>query len=252
MARDPIKTARAAEVTAYIDGSDLVRLRSIVETVTARHAHELESITSVTLPFAQPRLIVLLVFSPSALQTWSVYKAIEPAIIEKVNLICLRVTELFQLGLPCPDATLQGLPEWIASTGSVLWGADLRAHLPVGKRDEPRLAYQLELAQSCRHRIIERLMRNAYDDLHTYLGRERTLLAYTALLQRGIWRVHPGTLQQHFRDAYPDQDLKTNETEWQSVQARARLAAADEQKHLAYKAVWLFERFLRELWRHAS
>ena len=72
-----------------------------------------------------------------------------------------------------------------------------------------------------------------------------------ALLERGIWQVYPVTIQRRFIETFPDVELQSNISEFNSLWTQMREAGPDRQKTLAYRAAWLFEVFLRLLWKHA-
>jgi hypothetical protein len=133
----------------------------------------------------------------------------------------------------------------------VLWGRDVRHEIPCDHSRTRLLACQLDQMQSSRHRVISLLLKNAYFKLQGYLARQRVILMVNALLERGIWQIYPLTVQRRFIETFPDVELQSNISEFNTLWTRMREAGLDGQKTLAYRTAWLFEVFLRSLWKHA-
>jgi hypothetical protein len=105
--------------------------------------------------------------------------------------------------------------------------------------------------QSSRYRIINLLLNGSYFKVQESLVRQRAILMVSALLERGIWEVYPLNLQRRFTEAFPDVDFQDNILEFNGLCAGMRNAARFKQKTLAYRETWLFEKFLRLMWKHA-
>ena len=226
-------------------------LMAFVDRLHQRYASDLDSVVHFSLPFGQLQQATLAVLPNSAQDLLSAYSDAGLELLNKTDVMCLRSNELYQLGLPSPDLAMVTAPYWIRATGGVLWGRDVRHEIPCDHSHSRLLACQLDQMQSSRHRIINLLLKNAYLKLQVYLARQRAMLMVSALLERGIWQVYPITVQRRFIETFPDVELQGNILEFNAVCAGMRDAGRDEQKTLAYRAAWLFEVFLRLLWKQA-
>jgi hypothetical protein len=224
---------------------------AFVDRLHKRYASDLDSVVHFSLPFGQLQQATLAVLPNSAQDLLSAYRDAGLDLLNKTDVMCLRSNELYQLGLPSPDLAMVTAPYWIRATGRVLWGRDVRHEISCDHSHSRLLACQLDQMQSSRYRIINLLLKNAYLRLQVYLARQRAMLMVSALLERGIWQVYPITVQQRFIETFPDVELQGNIVEFNAVCAGMRDAGRDEQKTLAYRAAWLFEVFLRLLWKHA-
>lgn len=216
---------------------------------TARSA--VESIVSFPLPFFRDSVLVCL---PDDLPSGSNVSAeLFARISTNLELFCLRRSEIYQLALPNPwEPQTLSMPFWIRHTGVVLQGSDIRPAVPV-HRDYGRLfANYLEITthRIRNHFILELLVWKEYETLQNGLERHRRLLMMVALLAKGIWRVHPDTVYDQFLEAYPREVFHRNVAA--AGEARAGLHHSADQQSLAYRSVWLFERFLHELWKECK
>jgi hypothetical protein len=207
---------------------------------------DLESLLHFYLPFGIPKHGLLVVVDMSTARISMAYKQVGLDALRHMNVICVRRSELFQLSLPSPDAAAFSLPYWIKETGHLLWGRDVRPEIPFPKSNRQLLAYHIDWIHASRHRILSYLVQRRYSDLKRYLRRERTLLICTALLQRQVWRVYPETVAKQFAGTYADPDLERNIREF-SLVSRMQSDCDEEQRRLAHKCVWLFERFVTRL-----
>ena len=226
-------------------------LMAFVDRLHQRYASDLDSVVHFSLPFGQLQQATLAVLPNSAQDLLSAYSDAGLELLNKTHVMCLRSNELYQLGLPSPDLAMVTAPYWIRATGGVLWGRDVRHEVPCDHSHSRLLACQLDQMQSSRYRIISLLLKNAYLKLQVYLARQRAMLMVSALLERGIWQVYPMTVQRRFIETFPDVELQGNILEFNAVCAGMRDAGRDERKTLAYRAAWLFEVFLRLLWKQA-
>lgn len=226
-------------------------LTAFVDRLHKRYASDLDSVIHFSLPFSRSQQATLAVLSNSVPDLLHPYIDAGSDLLNKTDVVCLRSNELFQLGLPGPDLAMVTAPYWIRSTGKVLWGRDVRHEIPCDHSHTRLLACQLDQMQSSRHRIISFLLKNAHLKLQAYLARQRLILMVNALLERGIWQVYPVTIQRRFIETFPDVELQSNISEFNSLWTQMREAGPDRQKTLAYRAAWLFEVFLRLLWKHA-
>lgn len=231
------------------DSTDL--LMAFVDRLHQRYASKLDSVIHFSLPFSQLQQATLAVLSNSATDLLPAYREAGLDLLTKTDLICLRSNELQQLGLPAPDLAMVTAPYWIRATGKVLCGRDVRHEIPCDHLHTRLLACQLDQMQSSRHRVISLLLKNAYLRLQAYLARQRVILMVNALLEQGIWEIYPNTVQQRFIETFPDVELQSNISETNALWTQMREAELHKQKTLAYRAAWLFEVFLRLLWKYA-
>lgn len=217
---------------------------------TARStASQLESIVSFPLPFFRDSVLVCVADDLADANgfTAELFDRISPSL----ELFCLRRSEIYQLALPNPwEPQTLSLPFWIRHAGVVLLGIDIRPAVPVHRDYSRVFANYLEITT---HRIrnqfiLELLVRKEYETLQSGLDRHRRLLMMVALLAKGIWRVHPSTVDVQFLEAHPRDAFRSNLAA--AGEARVGLNhSANLQGTLAYRSVWLFECFLRELWK---
>lgn len=226
-------------------------LMAFVDRLHKRYPSDLHSVVHFSLPFGRSQQATLAVLANSVQDLLSAYSDAGLDLLKKTDVMCLRSNELYQLGLPSPNVASVTAPYWIRATGRVLWGCDVRHEIPCDHSHSRLLACQLDQMQSSRQHIISLLLKNAYLKLQVYLARQRAMLMVSALLERGIWQVYPITVQRRFIETFPDVELHGNILEFNAVCAGMRDAGRDEQKALAYRAAWLFEVFLRLLWKHA-
>lgn len=226
-------------------------LMAFVDRLHKRYASSLDSVIQFPLPFSQLQQATLVVLANSVSDLLPVYADAGFDLLNKTDVVCLRSNELHQLGLPSPDLAMVTASYWIRDTGTVFWGRDVRHEIPCDHSHTRLLACQLDQMQSTRHRVISFLLKNAYLRLQSYLARQRVILMVNALLERGVWRTYPNTVQQQFIETFPDNELQSNISEFNTLWSRMREAELDGQKTLAYRTAWLFEVFLRLLWKHA-
>ena len=226
-------------------------LMAFVDRLHQRYASRLDSVVHFSLPFSELQQATLAVLSDSSTDLLPAYRDAGLDFLTKTDLVCLRSNELHQLGLPGPDLAMVTAPYWIRATGKVLWGRDVRHEIPCDHSHTRLLACQLDQMQSSRHRAISLLVKNAYLRLQAYLARQRVVLMVNALLEQGIWDIYPMTVQQRFIETFPDIELQNNISEFNALWTKMRAAELDKQKPLAYRTAWLFEVFLRLLWKHA-
>lgn len=175
-----------------------------------------------------------------------VYEALWRHIVHEDGLICLRVSELENLGLPGPVVTTASIPYWVRETGRTLYGADLLPRITIVSRAR-LLAYHVDRVHSSRHRILNFLIRKEYAALDAYLAKERQSLMYAALYARSLWHVSPQTLAREFTATYADAELCKTTRDSEAISEELRRTLCSGQRALAYKAVWLFENFLVQL-----
>jgi hypothetical protein len=226
-------------------------LMAFVDRLHTRYASNLDSVIHFTLPFGHLQQATLVVLASSTSDLLPAYIDAGSDLLNKTDVVCLRSNELHQLGLPSPDLAMVTAPYWIRATGRVLWGRDLRHEIPCDHSHTRLLACQLDQMQSTRHRVISFLLKNAYLKLQGYLARQRAILMVNALLELGIWQTYPATVQHRFVETFPDVELQSNISEFNTLWTRMREAEVDKQKALAYRTAWLFEVFLRLLWKQA-
>lgn len=216
-----------------------------------RYASDLVSVVYFSLPFGQRQHATLAVVPNSAPDLMPAYTDAGLDLLNITDVVCLRSNELYQLGLPGPDLAMVTAPYWIRATGRVLWGRDVRREIPCDHSHSRLLACQLDQVQSSRYRIISLLVNSSYFKVQASLVRQRAILMVSALLERGIWQVYPLNLQRRFTETFPDVEFQDNILEFNALCAEMRNAARFRQKTLAYRETWLFEVFLRLMWKHA-
>jgi hypothetical protein len=172
-----------------------------------------------------------------------------------VNTICVRASELFEVCLPdpaVPDAF--SASSWFKHEGRVLWGGDPRPLIPGYRHTHRLLAFHLEATvhRTRNHVILARLTADRYSDLIHDLSSTRRSIMTTALVARRIWRVHADSLVDEFLRRYPDRELADNAAEFEALRASHAAASSTDLRRMGHRAAWLFESFVRALWRHAS
>jgi hypothetical protein len=196
---------------------------------------------------------MLVAVSSSTRNLWHAYRAAALPGFRRIQVVCLRTSELYQLALPNPDPVISGISHWLRNEGWVLAGRDLRDEIPLNSRQSRLLGYQLDRFQAERHRILASLLDRRYDDLIAHLHRRRQMLAYSALLSKHIWQIYPHTIDRQFADAYDDGDLVLNTCEWRQTAREYSVAFTEYQRRaLAFRLVWVYETLIRALWRHVE
>ena len=205
-------------------------------------------------PFLDDGLLITL--NDNADDFVGVATAMRRLVPKRLSPICLKRSELYQLTMPNPYAFALSTPYWVRNAGRLLWGDDIRPEVPLYRHPDRLLAFHLEktIHRTRNHLILALLAADRHRDIHIGLGRERAQLMATALLAKNIWEVYPATISQTFLDAYNTKDLRTILTDSNKllVEAQGGRPSPHMQKHSAYRAVWLFEMFIRELWRYAK
>lgn len=222
----------------------------VVAKLRARGERDLHAIVQFSHPFSKALEVLLVVLVAEARSLVWVYEELWHEIVDKDGLLCLRVSELAQLGLPGPVVTMASLPYWVKATGRLLYGVDVRDEISVAPCTN-LLRYHLDRVRSSRDQILHFLVKQKYRALDAHLVTERHSLLYAALFSRGIWDVSPDSLAQAFTAACADAALRERLGELNALSETLARTPDGEQKALAYKAVWLFETFLLQLstWR---
>ena len=211
----------------------------------------LESIVFTPLPFFKDLLLVIL-FPETSIKPVQVLAELMLDLPETISPLCINGNELYRLSLPSPYALETfSMPFWIRGAGKILWGSDIRPRVPLCRLFPRFLGYHLEVAthQLRNHVVLRSLTRREYLPLYTGLKRQMALIMVTALLSKGIWEVYPNTLVGRFCEAYSSPIFLEIMTSFDHLQKELSAEPIQIQKAVALRAVWLFESFLRGLWR---
>lgn len=248
------------------DGGQLLEIHAGVHDNRARHisqhlAHqlrdEIESILYYPHPFCNGGIVV--VFRSEVRDPESVVDAITKAfrfIPPDLSLHCLRADELFELALPAftwlhvVNRRLL-LPFWLKYRGVLLYGNDIRAQLPEPPDPNVLLALHIETCVHFlrNHGILGLLMRNEYLQLIRRLNWQMKCLMTTALLVYGEWDVTIEQVPLRFAWRYQNEKLLSTAFKLNYLMSIKNSTDAEQCRDAAYEAVWLFERFVRELRR---
>lgn len=160
------------------------------------------------------------------------------------DLLWLQRSDLWQLAVPNPIAVHTfPLPYYIREEGKVLYGEDLRAHVPCLRR--PASLLRAHIAASLLWVrgpfILSCLLDGREGRLRAGLKRERLLLMQTALLAKRIWKVSPDTISEIFREAYPQTQIRSLLDELESRQGGTTIESD------SIETVWLHERLIQKL-----
>ncbi len=227
----------------------------VLSLITSRFEPKLVSLVRFPRPFLGDGLLITL--NDNADDFVGLATAIRRLAPKRLSAICLKRSELYQLAMPNPYAieTLS-TPYWVRNAGTLLWGDDIRSEVPLYKHPNRLLAFHLEktIHRTRNHFILALLAADRYRDIHVGLARKRTQLMATALLAKSIWEVYPSTISQIFLDAYNTKDFRDILTDSNKLllEAQGGRPSPSWLKHSAYRSVWLFEMFIRGLWRYAK
>lgn len=246
------RRASAADPNAI---PDWPRIRGAVRHLARTFEHELESVVHSPSPrspvYAHQLLIVL---ADGSRDVSRVVVEANRRLPPGVNTVCVRRSELFETCLPDPAAPdAFAVSSWFRHEGRVLWGTDPRSLIPAYRHTHRLLAFHLEATvhRTRNHVILARLADERYADLIEDLSRTRRSIMTTALVARGMWRVEADVLAERFLERYPDGDLADNVADFEAIRTGVDAAPPAALRTLAYQAAWLFETFVRALWRHA-
>ena len=216
---------------------------AVAQNLTSRYPDQLSSILAYPHPFTAGGLIII--WQDEAEPWLNLVAAVQMSVPPQFSRHCLRKSELSQLSQPnlfAPPLQISErvhLPYYLHHHGHVLFGNDVRQAIqPVA----PQLALAGHL-EGCldylrRYGILTLLMQDKYAELQGMLEHEMRYLMATALLLHGEWEVVFDTLPDQFHPYFPAE----YET-WAMVNDGSTAVT----KQSAYKSVWLFEQFLRQL-----
>jgi len=221
-------------------------LQDLLDWTARSAASQVESIVSFPLPFFRDSVLVCVAddFPDATDFSAELFARTSP----DLELFCLRRSEIYQLALPNPwEPQTLSMPFWIRHAGVVLQGGDILPDVPVHRNYGRLVANYLEITthRIRNHFILELLVRKEYETLQNGLARHGRLLMMVALLAKGIWRVYPGNVYDQFLEAYPREIFHRNVAA--AGEARTGLHHSADRQSVAYRSVWLFECFLREL-----
>ncbi|HJT25946.1 MAG TPA: hypothetical protein VJ784_00955 [Pyrinomonadaceae bacterium] len=169
-------------------------------------------------------------------------------------LYCLRRSELFELSLPVYSWVYLvnrhvHMAYWLKYEGQVLFGSDIRAQLEL---PNPHLMLASHIGVSTHYLrsgiILDGLQHKRYLELIETLKQQIKMLMATALLLHGQWNVTAETVADQFEHSFPDPELKQIWSEFRRLMPARR----DDEHWSAFEAVWLFERFIKQLRRYAQ
>lgn len=220
-----------------------------VDRLHERYGTDLESIVQFSFPFSNAGRVLLVVLSARAKRLWWAYEELWQADVRDDGVLCLRASELRNLGLPGPVVTTVSMPYWLRETSQTLYGADVSHRVSVTPRQGRLLSYHIDRVQSSRHRIIEFLIRKDYEALDAYLAHERRSVMYASLFSQDQWRVFPDTVESQFMATCANTELRENVVLAAAASQELRRTLDPARRDPAHRSVWLFEKFLLGLSR---
>src|ERR1700722_8075563 len=123
-----------------------------------RFGDRIRAVIFYRLPFNVRGYSLLVVVGGSVTTISKVYQFLGPDNLKKLDTICLREYDLFQLALPSPDMSALSRPYWIKEDGIVVFGEDLRHLIPVYANAHRLLGYHLDWIGASRHHLLACLM----------------------------------------------------------------------------------------------
>jgi hypothetical protein len=226
-------------------------IRQFVLRLSNAHGSKIESILHYSHPFSKGGLIII--FKDDAGLYQDLVADVQNCDPEGITLHTLRRSELIELSLP----GLPGYPHiafYAKYKGDVVFGCDLRAEIM-----EPRESYLMLEATidtyACwwrDHIILKQLAQEEYLSLIQIIHKGIHQLMAMALLRYGEWDINVGTLEERFRELYPDTQMKETWEAFREIREKTGDRDKDALRSDAFEAVWLFESFLRQLRRYAS
>jgi len=242
--------------TEHLTLTDRARAEKVRFTarLIARLRPKLESVMYYPHPFTRGGFVIVFKNEIKGLidSIAEVYRCIPPP---DLSIHCLRRSELFELALP----GLPLLPHYVSENlhlglalrhkGTVLYGLDLRAEIPVRKDFGVLLANHLEgcMMQQRAHCLLTWLQQRQYLLLIDQVDRQFRYLMGTALLAHDVWDIQMETLPEQFAQYFCDQPVMKTWGLFDHL--RSTLYSDNQPDHhaAAFEAVWLLERFLGEL-----
>jgi len=242
-----------AENLTFTDRTRAEKVRFTAR-VIARLRPKLESVMHYPHPFTRGGFVIVFKNEVEELidSIAEVYQCVPPP---DLSIHCLRRSELFELALP----GLLLIPHYVSENlhlglqlrhkGTVLYGLDLRAEIPIRKDFGVLLANHIEdcMMQQRAHCLLTWLQQRQYLLLIDQVDRQFRYLMGTALLAHDVWDVQMETLPKQFAQYFCNQPVMKT---WELFdRLRSTLDSDNQPDHraAAFEAVWLFENFLREL-----
>jgi len=178
-----------------LSASGLERLRITLGRLFSRFERSIVSAIYTHLPFKGSILLVVASSEETALP--SLLYDIGQVVPRGVKVIVLRITELSELSFQNPyHPECASLTWWLRLESTVVYGVDIRSTIHLEAADPSLLACQISnvLPRIRKDIALGQLVDGKYARLIKLLDRERMLLALTALLLDGSWRIFPETL----------------------------------------------------------
>lgn len=170
------------------------------------------------------------------------------------SLHCLRRAELFELALPVYSwlpiiNNHMHVSYCLKHRGTVLHGIDLRTEVSLPSNSRVFLDTNIAV---CMHflrtfYILNFLMRREYQKLIETLDLQIRYLMAAALLLRDVWDVSSETVPETFAAYYSDARLSEVWEEFRALTPLQDVTDESSRRQTIFKAVWLFETFLKRL-----
>ena len=225
------------------------RVQEFASRVIDRLEGRIESITAYSHPFTNGGLVIVFKdeagFVPDLIA--EVYDCDPP----NITLYCLRRAELFQIsspgvfGWPNPLEEKPLLAYRVKFGGQAIYGRDIRGEIAVP--DKPALLLEPQVQrckQFIRNWMLDQFRRKNYAGIIKEMNRQTKYLMAIALLARGEWDVEAESIPDRFESLMKDSETKQR---WLDINS---LPLA-ESRETAAEAVWLFEKVLISIGRHA-
>jgi len=222
--------------------------------VIARLREKLESVMYYPHPFTGGGFVIVFKNEVKELinSISEVYQCVPPP---DLSIHCVRRSELFELALP----GLPLIPHWVSENlhlglalrhkGTVLYGLDLRAEIPVRQDFGVLLANHIEgcMMQLRAHCLLTWLQERQYLVLIDQVDRQFRYFMATALLAHDVWDIQLETLPKQFAQYFCNQPVMKTWELFDRLRSTVNSDNQPDHRTVAFETVWLFERFLGEL-----
>lgn len=220
------------------------------------HGNRIESIIHYSHPLTRGGLIVI--FKDDAGLYQDLVADVQSCEPKGITLHTLRRSELIELSLP-KMAPLQineypHIAFYAKHKGVVLFGSDLRSEIVEPKEIHLMLEAMIDV-YACwfrDHIILKRLAQEEYLRLIQTIHEQIRQLMAMALLRYDEWDISTDTLEQRFRELYPDTQMRQVLKAFSKIRDETEDKDGDALRSDAFEVVWLFESFLRQLRRYTS
>jgi hypothetical protein len=231
-------------------------IRQFALRLSNAHGSKIESIIQYPHPFTSGGLIII--FRDDAGLYQDLVADVQSCDPQGTTLHTLRRSELIELSLPkLAPLQINEYPHialYAKYKGNVLFGSDLRAEIVEPKEIHLMLEATID-AYACwfrDHIILKRLAQEEYLSLIQTIHEQMRQLMAMALLRYKEWDITVDTLEERFRELYPDTQMRQVLEAFSGIRGKTEDKDGDALRSDAFESVWLFESFLRQLRRYTS